>query len=138
MGIGHSPRHFPFDLRVTTFHARRVSKDVLGRGLGELLKASHVTDVSEPSAAETRTATLSAGVRTLLGQSDVPEENLPAKPAFPRHLRWSLFAADVLLCALVALLMTRRGVDLNPAELTICIGGIAMGAWFACLALRGD
>ena len=123
---------------MTTFHARRVSKDVLGRGLGELLKASHVTDVSEPSAAETRTATLSAGVRTLLGQSDVPEENLPAKPAFPRHIRWSLFAADLLLCALVALLMTRRGIHLNAAEVALCIGGIAMGAWFACLALRAD
>ena len=115
-----------------------MSKEVLGRGLGELLKASHVVDVSEASAAETRTATLSAGVRTLLGQNTAPEENLPTKPAFPRHLRWSLFAADVLLCTLVALLMTRHGVELTPAEVALCIGGIAMGAWFACLALRGD
>lgn len=113
-----------------------MSKEVLGRGLGELLKASQVAGVSEASAAETRTATLSAGVRTLLGQNDAPEENLPVKPTFPRHLRWSLFAADVLLCTLVALLMTRRGIHLNAAEVALCIGGIAMGAWFACLALR--
>ena len=123
---------------MATFHARPVSKDVLGRGLSELLKASHVTDVSEASAAETRTATLSVGVRTLLGQNAAPEEISPAEPAFPRHLRWSLFAADILLCALVALLMTRRGVQLNPAEIALCIGGLAMGAWFTCLALRGD
>lgn len=115
-----------------------MSKEVLGRGLGELLKASRATDASEASAAETRTTTLSAGVRTLLGQNDAPEENLPGQPALPRHLRWSLFAADVLLCALVALLMTGRGVQLNAAEVALCIGGIAMGAWFACLALRGD
>ena len=114
-----------------------MSKDVLGRGLGELLKASHVTDVSEASAAETRTATLSAGVRTLLGQDELaPAQNLIKNPVPLRLVRWSLFAADVLLCALVALLMTRRGVHLNAAEVTLCIGGIAMGAWFACLALR--
>ena len=113
-----------------------MSKEALGRGLGEILKSNQVVDVSEASAAETRTATLSAGVRTLLGQNTTPEENLPTKPAFPRHLRWSLFAADVLLCTLVALLMTRRGIHLNAVDLALCIGGIAMGAWFACLALR--
>jgi hypothetical protein len=114
-----------------------VSKDVLGRGLGELLKTSHVTDVSEASAAETRTATLSAGVRTLLGQDEqAPAQHLTTNPVPLRLVRLSLFAADVLLCALVALLMTRRGVHLNAAEVALCIGGIAMGAWFACLALR--
>ena len=114
-----------------------MSKDVLGRGLGELLKVSHVTDVSEASEAETRTATLSAGVRTLLGQNELaPAQNLIKNPVPLRLVRWSLFAADVFLCALVALLMTRRGIHLNAVEVALCIGGIAMGAWFACLALR--
>lgn len=120
-----------------TSQARHVSKDVLGRGLGELLKASHVVDASETSAAETRTATLSAGVRTLLGQ-DEPEAAHPlVSNPVPLHLvRWSLFAADLILCSLVALVMTRRNAELNAAELTICVGGIATGAWFTCLALR--
>jgi len=114
----------------------------LGRGLGDLLKQSNGAE-TPPS--ETCTATLSAGVRTLLGHNAPPESNaeqsiVASSPTTERvplsHLRWSLFAGDVVLCALVALVMTRRDIHLNAAQVALCIGGIAMGAWFACLALR--
>ena len=134
---------------MTPDHARRVSKIVLGRGLADLLKkrGDDVAVELRDGAAEEPSVQLSAGVRTLLGDERMTAtvssagqpggRSLAAQPSDQlRSIRWALVAADVLLCGLAALLILRNGPQLYLAELGLCIAGIGLGAWFACLALR--
>lgn len=104
-----------------------MAKAALGRGLSELLKKPGV-------APKENRVHISLGVRTLLRPEtpDVPPKAASAPDL--RSVRWSLFAADAVLCGLITLMMTRGRSPLTAADMALGLAGIGLGAWLACLA----
>ena len=120
-------RRIPFEIRPLPSHSRRVTKAALGRGLGELLKKPGV-------APKENRVHISLGLSTLL-RTETPVASPPASPVPDlRRVRWSLFAADALLCGLIVVMMAKSRSPLSAVETVLCLAGVGLGAWLACLA----
>ncbi len=116
-----------------------MNKPVLGRGLGDLMEGSKVVGQTDPAAPPGP-----VGFRHGLGNflrrdpaADADASREPARSASAmarRRLRWSLFAADALLAALVVWLLWSRPVALGWVGTAFCLVAVTLGAWLAWLA----
>ena len=133
-----------------------MSKPVLGRGLGKLLKDGNSETPSGTPAGEKssppdtdsetpETGRLSPGMASLLrkpAEKESPSNaeqtsaaEKPPRPSNPRLLRTSLVVADVLLLALTFHLVLKSPGRLGYFEVILCIVAIALGGWLTCLAI---
>ncbi len=109
-----------------------MAKPALGRGLGELLQGQVANDPTAATVTRTSAPRLSAGMSTLMRQSD--ESAPPGDSGFPPQVvRGSLFAADCLLIVIAVFLNLSRPVD----SLTTMLASLAvlLGGWLGWVAL---
>lgn len=116
-----------------------MNKPVLGRGLGNLMEGSKVVGQTDPAASSVPVE-FSHGLGNFLRRDPAANEETSREPARfvsameCRRLRWSLFAADALLAALVVWLIWSRPVALGWAGTAFCLAAVTLGAWLAWLA----
>jgi hypothetical protein len=122
-----------------------VSKPVLGRGLGNLLKggAAPPPAAQPEQPAQPNLPNLSPGMATLLRGSngDAESENEP-RPAAPppislnrKLLMLSLVLADLVLIIILARMAFRTEGHFGFVEVVLSVIGMTIGAWLSCLAL---
>lgn len=111
-----------------------VSKLVLGRGLGDLLKGRKpVATPEERGHPETvpDSETPGPGLEKLL-QGNAAEDSAPRRVGL---VQWSLVGADVVLLILSARMVFGRSTPLSVADIILCLLAVGLGAWLSCLAL---
>ena len=123
-----------------------MSKPVLGRGLGKLLKEAKGSATPEPAGDKPKSS--SPGMTTLLrGANGSPNEEsaqtetpspTAGNPRGKRLLQISLIVADVVLLALAARLVFKSEGHFGFLEVTLCILAFGLGAWLSCLAFWRD
>ena len=83
---------------------------------------------------------IGAGVRSLIHAGEDLAHSAARRPSripSPRLLlvtKWSLYAADVVLCGFVSGAMLHGRAPLGWMSASLCAMAVALGAWLACLA----
>ena len=117
-----------------------MSKNVLGRGLGELLPERKPK--AREASAEGKSkdpAVLGPGLRVLVLKKNgaAPRPIVPVAPsaaAAAARVKISLLLADLLLVAIVLLWCNNAARPFHWLEVLICIVAVTFGAWLTCLA----
>lgn len=133
-------------------HPVGVSRSVLGRGLGQLLRdprlAQRVVSAGKPAGTAAAPG-LDPGLRALLEERRDGQPVNPFAPPRPGTngspsgqkgvavllLKTSLVAGDAALCGVVGLMVWRAAGGLSALELASCVMALSLGAWLSCLAV---
>jgi len=120
-----------------------VSKTVLGRGLGKLMK--EVNQLPPSGESPLKSSNASPGVGALLRGGNEPQKSKTQSESETRSrgpkitqtrlLQAALVAGDALLLGLVARLVLLKGGPLETSDLVLCLLALILGAGLTCLAL---
>lgn len=156
--VGRPPtrdNQFDIESRLSLFHARDVSKQVLGRGLGSLMGGNAPTSPANPvvpaatpitsdspapseSQQSPSSAKTSRGMETLLqGVKPDPvatsEESGNVDKSQPSVPFWAYFVADIVLVLVAAGVVWSNQGPLSPAKALFCTLAVLLGCFLSVL-----